>query len=63
MREHRSGVIVTSETLSESEPRREDCHKRSKYIRDRATVDGGIGEVKTIDHVADEEFNIQEDNG
>ena len=63
MRECRPGVVVTPQALSESEPRREHCYKRSEYVRDGAAVDGVVGEVDSVDHVADKELNIEEDNG
>ena len=63
MRECRPSVVVTSEALSESEPRWEDRHERSEYVRDGAAVDGEVREVQAIDHVAEKELNIQEDNG
>ena len=63
MRECRPGVVVTSQTLSESEPCREHRYERSEYVRDGAAVDGVVGEVDSVDHVADEELDIKEDNG
>ena len=62
MRHNSSGVIVTPQTLSKTEPGRQNGKYRTKTVLDRATLDGEIREVETVDHVTDKELYVQENH-